>query len=312
MPSWRYWSVLHYPPTTHPLFRRIASTDYQIKSITPNWRISKHLVAGLVLSALLLLLLLDPQVLMFVIFILPMLLATLVVVTPFLLINLVNLVGIFWSAQVAATIVQERDLGRYDLLCLLPDGASGVNFAISSGCLHRGGLFAVLHSITRVIMVIALLLLLILLVVAVGGIIASNRSTSSLATNDLKTLVEAAVIVIAYFIHYRQSVVLSPLVGMFASTYTANTNEARLFASFVYITIQLLTYGVIWFIGNHLLSMIYAAFLAPDSWLYLTLPPIILALFVGIREACILGVWCALKHRVREYTRDSGLVPDRV
>ena len=94
-------------------------------------------------------------------------------------------------------------------------------------------------------------------------------------------------------------------------TYTANINEARLLASLVYITIQLLTYVVIWLIGNHLLAMIYAAFLAPDSWLYLTLPPAILTLFVGIREACVLGVWRALKHRFREYTRDSRLVSDR-
>jgi hypothetical protein len=281
----------------NPVFRRTANVEYFFSLQFPVWL--RYMGMSVAILLALLMLVTNPQFLLFFILIIPMSIFVVLLVVPGLLIIGSNLLGAFWASVVSMSLVRERERGTYDLLCLLPDGMLGVNWAIGSGCMHRGAFFDLLQLGVRTLALLSLVILGVMFIIAIG--IAAGLSFQD--TNDdllraIRTILDMLTLLIGFYANYIQGVVLSPLTGILTAIYVRNQVEARLIAPAIFLALQIGSYALTFLIAFNLIPGIYQHFFLTNSAVHMTLPFAQLALFCGIREAIFLSVWLLVKQEL--------------
>jgi hypothetical protein len=298
MTSWKFWSALQNPPALNPIFRRVVHVEYLFNLQLSRWLWFQPLAVIIFGLIVLWALITKPQLVILAVLIVPMSFLFIVLIVPILLVIGSNLLGIFWSSVVSTAIIKEHERGTYDLLCLLPDGILGANWAIGSGCIHRGAFFDLMYMAVRALLVFGFILLGIMLVITLG--IAAGTSFYN-ANDDLfqavRTVLDLISLIIGYYVHYVQAIVLSPLTGILTAIYVRSQLEARLLAPIFFLALQIGGYTLTFFIAFNILPGLYSHFFVVDSLAYMTLPFAQLSVFCGIREMILFGVWLLIKQQ---------------
>lgn len=296
MTSWKLWVALQNPPALNPVFRRTANVEYHFSLCFAAFNRFRRLAVACLSLLTVLMVITYPQYALLFILIVPMSIFFILLVVPILLVIGSNLMGMIWSSLVSTSIVRERERGTYDLLCLLPDGIWGANWAIGSGCIYRGAFFDLLQLGVRTLALFGFVILGIMFIITLG-IAASSASHDDLL-RAISTLIDMTAIMIGYYVHYVQSMVFSPLTGMLTATYSRSQFDARLYAPIFFLALQIGSYVLTFLIAFRILPDIYEHFILTNSLAYLTLPFVQLAIFYGIREGILLGVWMLVKQEL--------------
>jgi hypothetical protein len=234
----------------------------------------------------------------------PWYIAVLVIaLAPFLLLpGIVLMSAVYslrWSAQVAATLAEERAAGRFELLALTPPGALGAAWAACRACLQRHGSMGQIQSIGSWVMRVAFLWL---IATSLRGSPAPFRQA------DWRPTYTFLVLFAGLAIDHAESMVMACLVGMFVATRTTGRVEAMLGAAGIFALFETVTVVAPLLIGLVVLPDLYAALNAPSTGAAITTPLITLLLFAGLREAVITGLWRAVRDSVNAGPDDVRLV----
>ncbi len=318
MTSWRLWRAVRHPPYKHPVFRRtmqarpmaLPGSLRGLARVRPSW--------WLLLVGVTLLLILRPTLhaLPLLIFTAPIALVLLFFLTPLLFPVVVMVQSAWWAASISQALVSEHKQQTYDILCLFPDGCLGVNWAMASGCMRRNLMFSALSVAARVLLLMGLVLLALLLLLLGPGIIA-DLTDDMITANDIaafRTLLDILALMVAYALHYVQSIALGPIIGLLVPTYTHHRVEAQLGAIGLSLAVQVGSYllflamvrGVI----DPLLSgPLLSGLLPPDSWLASAVQPVLfLGLLLVIREGAVTGLWRLAIQRLNVHPDEADRV----
>jgi hypothetical protein len=294
MITWKLWSALYHPPLHHPVFQYILMA----RSRGGHWRKSVLALLTLVLGySCYQISFLQPPVRL-VLFSLT-LQDVLVVFVSF---NLIY--GCILAAGVSLTIARARVQGLYDALCLTPDGAPGINWAMCTGVLYRRPGFiwfrlAVLGVSS--IPAIAVLIHIILPLTAFGGLLLGRATMSTTVLQAyfrmLLDLTYALTLVAAFYTSTVQSVILSILLGMLTSA-SVRDSSARIVATGLFLLVQVFTYLLAWIFSLFILPAGYQAFHAQGWFADLCVPVLRLMFFFLLREAVNLLLWRRLARQL--------------
>lgn len=299
--SWKFWTALQNPPALHPLFQRNAGLEYQLH--LPRLPILRRIGQStemILIGLLVLVLVLNPTLAFVIILLVPFSFAAVIVALPLLFPLLTSVVCAAWAAIIGGEIAKEREKGTYDLLCLLPDGVLGTHWAICSGTVHRSSLFDLLYLLARALALFGLIMLGLSIIITAGIYLAERLDTTNERVIEaLRTLVDVLAFVVAYHVHYVQSVALGSLFGMLIPFYFARPIEVRLLAPAAFLAAQFITYALAFMLAFRVLPALLPGIYMGMSPLWAFIPPLVsLAIFVLVREAVITLVWHVLQRRV--------------
>lgn len=274
MLTWHLWQALHNPPQDNPLFQRIVMAQDAKDGILHKLRIfAAYWLACMALT------------LVWPLF---------VTNAPTLLVVLVaaanTIYGTAWAANISATITRERETDTYDLLCLLPPGAPGADWILSTACLYRSSLFRQLRLLVRI-----------LATALMGALMAAMLipAVFAFAPGDLQNLSPSLFLALVYgltagagfYVDHIQSLVLGNVVGMLVSTYTHNRLNARLLAAGLFVLLKLLVYLLTLTLGFEMLNGGFESTTA-------VLPLLRLLIFYTLHEFVIAALWHILALRL--------------
>jgi hypothetical protein len=258
------WKSLRRADTSHPLYTRI----YMTPPVPMPWYIALLVIA----------------------------------LAPFLLLpGIVLMSAVYslrWSAQVAATLAEERAAGRFELLSLTPPGAV---WATCRACLQRHGSMGQIQSIGSWVMRVAFLWL---IATSLRGSPAPFRQV------DWRPTYSFLILFAGLAIDHAESIVMACLVGTLVATRTTGRVEAMLGAAGIFALFEIVTVVAPLLIGLIVLPGIYTALNAPSLGTAITTPLITLLLFAGLREAVITSFWRAVRDAVNAGPDDVRLATE--
>lgn len=164
-------------------------------------------------------------------------------VTPILT---VTFFGAYWAIYIAGAIREEHLTDRFDLLALLPQGASAVYHILAVIHLRHSRMYPLMLDGIRVTGLIGGLMS---LVITSGWIVALLSNSGNLThreVNEITILLLTILAITGYSLTDQvQSVVLSCLLGMVAAMTTQTILQARLLSGVTFIGTQMMTYAVL-------------------------------------------------------------------
>lgn len=276
--TWKLWRALHNPPSLHPMFQRtVLRPPFTVNRRSIGW-------AGMVVSVVLALGQYSPTILL--------------VLMPVILVFTGLIYGIDSAVRVGGAIAKEHENDTFNLLSLFPGGALGASWVICTSALYRNRDFDRLHNIIRGTSIIALIIITIAGVLSIA--LNSDRLSRVVDPDFLRMvdLIELAIAVIAIYFEYVQSAVLGSLTGMFVPTYTENRVDTSLYAFGGFLLLQITTYFMAYLFGFVMLPTLYDRLTITGGYGEISLSLLRLALFFGVREIIITGVWRALTQRL--------------
>jgi hypothetical protein len=207
----------------------------------------------------------------------------------------------FWAASITHALVRERQTHTYDLLCAAPDGMLGTNWAIASGCLHQGGVFSALRAVMIAALLLGGLVLGLLLLVTIVLVLRANPAGTIIVA--IRTICDIVVILILFYAHFVQSVVLAVLVGVFVPTQLQNRIDAPwvafLFTAALQVGTALIFYLFLMLVGPVM------GMLTPETPLpYVGVPFVFLLFFIVMRDAVTLWLWESITFRLNADSKE--------
>ena len=300
MLSARLWRQIAQPDTRNPIFRR-ASQGYKPAS-APERRYSFPrpllLIAGI---ALILGVALQPQLLL-LLFGIPIVMIMLVVASPALLPLFTLAAGIILAVASIQGIHREKRQHTYELICSSTPGSLVANWSFAKGLAHRGGWFAALRwssaqslRLGGVVLGGALLLILWLLL----------SDPSRVGLEQLRLALLIALVLILYYTHLTQTIVLGLTIGLFLSSFDLEERDAAFIGVCLYVLAQALPIG--------LAVLFYATcgrlFYEPHTLVSMGVESVTIGIVVLSREGLIVALWQPLRRRLNssslEYTLQS-------
>jgi hypothetical protein len=216
--------------------------------------------------------------------------------------------SLIWSVRTSGLIAQEREHQTYDLYCMSPEGALGVNWAICTGFLHRNNRLEQIHGIVRSLLGIALVIILLIALVLAAN--ADKPRATAFAQEESQRyslmLVHVATLICLIFIDHVHSIVLSSLVGILVASYARGKIEAQIGTAGAYLTLQISAYALTWLIGFVMLPSLYNENATGLAQIILAVIQVIL--FYGIREAMISVLWNKLSSRLNVTPAEEALI----
>jgi hypothetical protein len=297
MLSWKLWRALHFPPTVHPVFQRANAAQ----QITFGWPVDHRFFAGRTFRVTLLILLglisLSWPELLVLLLVSPVVVVFLAVISPIWLPLLIFSYGVYLTVSISDAIFKENARATHDLLYLAPAGPIGIDWTISSGVLHRGETFELLHLAVRfVLLLLGIMLLVMLLVLPIIIFGAGYRISATDLALGLSTVTEAASLVGLFYTGYSQSIVLSVIVGMLAPHYVKSGGMVGVGAAGAFTALQIGSYTVGILLTFAALPQLLAA-LSFQGWPAEVIVALLrFVIIYGIREWMIYGLWRRLMY----------------
>ena len=300
--TWKLWRAMRSPPAVgHAVFRRIATTP----SFFPvRWsvKITDQMIWIILIPIMLIFVhYFGISGILIVFFGIPALIIIAILITPLALPIAVGLAGGMWAARISHTLVRERQSHTYDLLCAMPDGKLGANWAIASGSLHQGNIF----SLLRAVMVLALLLggalLALLMIVTVVLALRSNPTETIIVA--LRTICDIVVLLLLFYAHFVQSVVMSVLVGVFIPTHLSNRIDAPWIAFALTLVLQLGTLLILYFFMT-IAGPVLGTLTPSTPVAFIGVPFVYLLFFLLLRDAVTLGLWHSITERLNAHSTE--------
>ncbi len=288
MLSWRLWQLVSEPDINNPIFKRVSQIHKPAKQ-TRHIRIPRLLVAGSLL-ALMIILIQAPQLLLLV-FEIPILMITLIVLSPALLPFAILLAGAYLVSEVIGGIYREKHQYTYDLICASTQGSFNASWSFAIGILHRGDWFAALKWGTRLT-----------LRLGQGILIALTLLTVWLAASDgypvgfeqLRLLLMLALGLTLYYTQMTQTLVISLVVGLYASSLDWVKRDATWMGMVLYVLAQGLPFllALLVYIGFNRVD------LEPHPLVAIVIEGISLAVIVFTREVILILLWHPLNRQL--------------
>ncbi len=289
MTSWRIWRILMNPPFWHPLFRRTLLNRASLPSHPTSSYRSHHPKSRMIL-----------EVMTAIVFCSAMCSPLFLVAACATILFVLNGTGYsaIWAVQTSGVIAREREFGTYDLHCLSPEGALGVNWALCTGFLHRGQQLEQVHGLIRSILTIGLVIAGIMAMVLVTNIVRTpdNSLASEGIQNTSAMLVNVLALIAIIYIDHIQSVVLGILVSIFVPTYSRGHIDAQLATFGLFLFLQITTYLLFWLVGLVLLPALYQG--TDGIIAQVSLACLQVGSFYTIREGIITYLWRLLARRL--------------
>ena len=293
MLSWRLWQLVSEPDINNPIFKRVSQIHKSAAKRPRHIRIPRLLVAG-GLIALMIILIQAPQLLLLV-FEIPILMITLIVLSPALLPFAILLAGAYLVSEVIGGIYREKLQYTYDLICASTQGSFNANWSFAMGILHRGDWFAALKWGTRLALrlgqgiLIALTLLTLWLVASDGYPVGFEQ---------LRLLLMLALGLTLYHTQMTQTLVISLVVGLYASS----LDWVKRDATWIGMTVYALAQGLPFLLA----LLVYIGFnrvdLEPHPLVTIVIEGISLAAIMITREVIIVLLWHPLTRQLNAST----------
>jgi hypothetical protein len=276
----RVWRALSDPPGVHPLFQRRVLLP---PNLPRNGFTLANTVVNLVLG-------IGHYLPLLLIMFMPLLLA------------LGGVYGLDCALRISTAIARAQEDDTYNLLSLTPGGAIGASWALCTSTLYRHRDFRRLQTMVQVAVVIGLVLAPIIAVFSI--ILPLDVSSGRFLTPQdvLVNFLNLLALLIILYLEYMQSTVQGVLVGMLIPTYVQNRMDVTLYALLVFLLLQILVYAAFVLLGFTLLP----GLLAGDARVLLV--PLRVALFYGLRERVITGLWRRLAARLNTSLAEFAVV----
>jgi hypothetical protein len=283
MMTWKLWRVLKAPPHSDPIFRRSTQTHHP----PSRWRRYLDYLVWVVVIAL------------FVGYLRQSFLSLSNDLSPFIIfIGLIALggtiYGVDWALAVSDTVALARENKTLDLLSITPRGAIGAVWALGLSQLHRASNFHNRNTSRRRVF-FSLGTGLLLISVALGGMMLTVSNSNLLPMLDLTALFVAVLssfaLLVAVYVDYIQSIVVSLFVGMIVPTFSRQRFDTQVWALTSFLSIQLGTYFVTYLVCFVILPTIGHSFGIETIMLELVLLVPRLIVFFLIREVLIVLLW---------------------
>ncbi len=282
--TWKLWHALCHPPLRHPLFVRIVTAPPGGSLIRRTLKFTAiYLLACLLLTLAWPVILSNPP---------------LVVLVSAASVN--TIYSTLCAARIGSALAREREQATFDLICLMPMGALGAGWALSTAHLHRSALFRTLRLLLHS-MAIALIGAL-LTIIPVTLTLASG----SPASYELFMLLNyGGALVAAFYFDHIQSLTLAHLTGMITASVAKDRINARLWSTGVFLLLQLLIYLVTIIAAFVLLPALLRQLRMSEMAINMALPLLCLAIFYSLRELSIRLAWRFLAHQFNASTADQ-------
>ena len=289
MLSFRLWRSIVLADIHDPIFRRVSQIQKPALAPRRRIRLPRPLIL-LVALAIIAAVFHSPELLVLV-FVVPILMITLIVVAPILLPVYVLLAGIHLTAEVAAGIFREKHQYTYDLICASTRGTLNASWSFATGILYRSNWFLPLSWGTRATFRLGLALL--------GGLsvftlLTAVSSPHLVGFEQIRLLLLVALILALYFSNMTQTLVMSLIIGLYASSFDWSRHDGTLFVIFAYVMLSglpLLAAALILFVFGRVA-------LEPHPLLMTVVEASALLLVVGLRELLIRLLWSGLERRL--------------
>lgn len=205
--------------------------------------------------------------------------------------------GVDWALAISDTVAQARANNMLDLLSTTPRGAIGAVWSLALSQLHRASSFFTRYDRRRRIF-LSLGTLLLVLIFVLGGTVLNT------AFADLDPLLVGVLssfaLLVAVYMDYIQSIVVSLLVGMIVPSFSQQRFDAQVFGLSGFLVAQFGTYLVTFLVCFLILPTIGRMFGFDNTSLELILLLPRLLVFFLIREALIVLLWRGLAVRYNE------------
>ncbi len=235
MMSIRLWRSLANADIDDPIFRRVSQIHRATEAPKYRLRPPRLLILAAVV-AYITALFASPELLVLVL-VVPMLLVMLIVITPVLLPLFVLLAGLRLTAEVVSEIFREKHQYTYELICASTRGTLDASWSYATGILYRGNWFAPLRWGTRLTMRLGLALLGGLCVFALFEAISSGQD---FGFEQARLLLMVTLCLALYYSNMIQTLLLSLVIGLFASSYDWSRHDSTLVGIFAYVALSLL------------------------------------------------------------------------
>ncbi len=241
-----------------------------------------------------------PQLLM-LLFSLPIVLISLLVALPALLPGLTLLGCLRLTAELISGIAREKRQYTYDLLCASTAGALGACWSIAIGMAQRGGWLEPLHWGARATLWLGGALLAALSGLALAAAVAAG---GVLGWEQARVLALGALLLALYASTLTQTIVLSLLCGLYASSFELSRADATFVGVFAYALLAFAPLAL-----GALLLMGYGR-LAPEAGLLARAAVECAAplLVMGLRELAVALLWRALAGRLGWGSNLAGIM----
>jgi len=295
--TWRIWNMLRNPPFGNPLFRRtlIWRAPYSQSQAQAYPIITPRFLAELVGVMLICTAMLSPLFLM------------LALVGLLFFLN-GTIYSLIWSVRTSGMIAQERERQTYDVWCVSPEGALGVNWAICTGYLHRDNRLEQIHMVVRAILGIALIVvaLIALVLLSNAGQVRPTRFAQEEASRYATMLVHVAAVISLIYIDHVHSIVLGCLVSILVASYARGRIEAQLGTLGLYLALQASAYALAGVIALAILPAIYDE--TASGWAQICLAITQVVVFYATREGLIALIWNKLAERLNVAPNEAALI----
>jgi hypothetical protein len=281
MLTWKLWRALTCPPLISPLFKRaymqrggvgvawIPPVRFPLLDLLRN--------TGLIIVPIIMILFGAP--------ILVLLFYVSLILAPLLLPAANTIFGLIHANGASGSIARERDHQTYDVLCASPAGSLGLHWSYCIGWLHY-------HWLMRYALMGILSIGIVASLLGLSGRMFFGSGDTILPV----TLVRAGALGCIFVLDYLQTPVLSSLTTLLVPVYSENEGKARLWASSLFLVLQMAVY---------LPTLLIAAYALPNTLSLLGVDPLlsdlfvplaVLAFFTVLRETIITGLWNRVKQ----------------
>ncbi len=280
MVTWKLWRALNFPYLRSPLYRR-AYQRQRVELIGEPI----HVPLGGLLSNLGLVVL--PAIILLIGAPIAALLFYIVLLTAPLLLPICNSVyGALHAVNASSGIARERQQQTYDVLCTSPSGTLGIHWSYCVGWLHY-------HVNYRYVIVGALAVGLISCLFGLAPQVVFSTG-ASIPAQFVRSLTLAAF----FALDYVESIVTSSLVSLLVPVYAENEASARLWASSLFLLMQVAVYLPTLLVGVFALPNTLTLIGFSPALADLLIPPLLFAFFAVLRESMIAGLWHAVKQQL--------------
>lgn len=289
MLSIRLWRSIAEAAIDDPIFRRTS----QIRRPAPKRKRRPRLPRLLMLAACLALagaVVHSPEFLVLIL-IVPILMITLMVASPILLPLYIWVAGVQLTNEIIGGIFREKHQYTYDLICASTRGTLDASWAFAIGILYRSNWFMPLHWGTRLTLRAGLALL------GGLGIFALHAAFSSgeaFGFEQARILLIVALLLALYYSNMTQTLALSLVIGLFASSYDLSRQDSTLIGIFAYVMLSALPLVA----GVLALFAFSRVLVEPHPVTLMLVEAGAAALVVGLREAAIALLWSGLRRRL--------------
>lgn len=289
MLSLRMWRRLAAMDISDPIFRRVSEIRKAAAAPRPGIRVPRLLMVGAI-PALFAALAHTPELLVLVL-VIPILMIILIVLTPIMLPIIVILASIRLMVDVIGGIYREKHQHTYELICASARGKLQASWSFATGVLYRSPWFTPLRWGTLMTCRFGL--------AALGALsaftlLAALLTPQAIGIEQVRLLALLALLLALYFSNMTQTLVLSLLVGLYASSFDWSRNDGMTVGVFLHLALTSLPLLA----GGLALVAFGRATFAPDPLLRTVVEGGSLLLVVALRELLIALLWRALARRL--------------